>query len=376
MAGIYVHIPFCTQLCNYCDFHFSVSLKNKDQLMQALINEIELQKDYLNGNTMETIYFGGGTPSILSQDEINNIINKIYSIHQITDNPEITFEANPDDLTKNYLLQLKNTPITRLSIGIQSFFNTDLQFLNRRHNAIDTINCIQNSQEVGFDNINIDLIYGIPGMGNTKWKSNLHKAFKLNIQHISAYHLSFEPKTVFSYYLKKGKIKPIDEKDSVEQFKTLTRYMKKEGFIHYEISNFAKDGFFSKHNLNYWFQKKYLGIGPSAHSYNGLSRQWNVANNTRYIRALENNEQVFERETLNNLTKYNDYVLTSLRTMWGIDLKYLQDNFGMNARNHCLKAAKKKLNNKYILLANDKIFLSEKGKLIADNIISELFMIE
>ncbi len=343
-------------------------------MIKALKHEIELQKNYLGGEEIETIYFGGGTPSVLNGKEINSLFKKLSEIHKITDNPEITLEVNPDDIDKDYVCEIKTTPVNRLSIGIQSFFDEDLLLLNRRHNKRQAINAVKLSQSAGFSNISIDLIYGIPGMSVENWKKNLKKAFEFNVQHISAYFLTIEPDTVMAQLIEKGEVTPLEEEENVEQYSVLLEQMVQNHFIPYEISNFCKEGYFSKHNTNYWKQEKYLGLGPSAHSYNGHSRQWNIADNDKYIQSLKADSLVFEREILDPKRRYNDYILTSLRTMWGVDLKYLEEEFSKESRDYCVSLAKRLLEYGMINIKNESLILTKQGKFIADNIISELLM--
>ncbi len=376
MAGIYIHIPFCRQMCYYCDFHFSVSLKRKEELLQALLIEIETRNDYLKNEEIETIYFGGGTPSILKINELDQILELIYKLYSVSKNPEITLEANPDDLSIDYLNGLKQIGINRLSIGIQSFEDKHLKQLNRRHDAREAINSVKNSQEAGFNNINIDLIYGLPGLTNKNWEENLRNALNLSIQHISAYHLSIEHKTVLANFLKKGKIKQLEEKESLNQFNTLVKKTEEQGFLHYEISNFSKDGYFSKHNINYWLQEKYLGIGPSAHSYDYKTRRWNISNNAKYIELINKNESYSETEILSLSEKYNDYILTSLRTVWGADLEKISREFGKGFHDECLKEAEKYIISGQITDTNNRLIISKKGKFIADKIASDLFIVD
>ncbi len=389
MAGIYIHIPFCKQACHYCDFHFSTSLKNKDAFLLALQKEIVLQKDYLSNPIIKaeepieinTIYFGGGTPSILSQKELMNIFDSLHQHYTISGDAEITLEANPDDLTIAKIKELKNTPVNRLSIGIQSFYDEDLKMMNRAHNSKEALRVVKDSQDKGFENITIDLIYGIPTLSTKNWKQNLQTAFELNVKHISAYCLTIEPKTTLAHLVKEGKINNVDEQKSAEHFEIMLAEMRKNNFEQYEISNFCKDNCYSKHNSNYWLKKNYLGLGPSAHSYNGTSRQWNIANNALYIRSFEKDfdagkQSRFEEETLTTSQQYNEYILTTLRTMWGTDLKYIENVFGNDYLSSCLIEA-----DKYILLGdirkeNDKLFLNDKGKLIADKIASDLFVVD
>jgi oxygen-independent coproporphyrinogen-3 oxidase len=326
----------------------------------------------------DTIYFGGGTPSILSVKELISIFEVIYRNFKIAQNPEITFEANPDDLTKIYLTDLRNhTPINRLSIGVQSFNRTELMLMNRRHTAKESIESIERSKKAGFTNINIDLIYGIPGMDIKTWQDNLEIFKSMDVVHLSAYHLSFEPKTVFSYYLRKGKLNPVAEDLSVKQFEMLISFAENNGYDHYEISNFAKEGFCSKHNIGYWTGKPYIGIGPSAHSYLMNKRRWNISNNTKYCEALlQNSSEYFESEIIDNQTAYNEYLLTSLRTKWGIDKSLINTRFGSCFFSLCYKAADRFLKNGTLLEENGHLFLSKKGILIADYVISEMMVTE
>ncbi|UCH15256.1 MAG: radical SAM family heme chaperone HemW [Bacteroidales bacterium] len=373
MAGIYIHIPFCRKMCHYCNFHRALVDENINVLLKSLVKEIELRKNYLGHDFVETIYFGGGTPSILEISEINLIISTIRNNFKTDDNPEITLEANPDDLGREYLQKLiENTLINRLSIGIQSFYDEDLKLLNRRHNSVQAKESVAYAQEAGFSNISIDLIYGLPGMTADRWKSNLKQAFKLNVQHISAYHLTFEPGTEFYRLLNEGVLSQLSDNESLKQFELLIELAQKNKFIHYEISNFAKDEYYSIHNTNYWKQKKYLGIGPSAHSYNYISRQWNIADNNKYIEGVNNSRPYTEKETLDATMKYNDYILTSLRTMWGTDLSYIESSFGAKYSAHIAGKSKKFLDGSNLTEDRNILKLTEKGKFISDYIISEL----
>jgi oxygen-independent coproporphyrinogen-3 oxidase len=381
MAGIYIHIPFCKQACHYCDFHFSVSLSNKDAFIQALKKEIAMQRGYLSGNSNEgkdkinTIYFGGGTPSLLSHSELMDIFDSLDHNFEIDANAEITLEANPDDLTPAKINLLKDSPINRLSIGIQSFYDEDLKMMNRAHNSKEALYVVKNAQDKGFENITIDLIYGLPTLKNEMWKSNLLTAFDLDVKHISAYCLTVEPKTALAHMVKEGKIKNVDEQQSAEHFEIMLHEMRENNFVQYEISNFCKEGFHSRHNSNYWLKEKYLGLGPSAHSYNGESRQWNIANNALYIQSLENRELKFEKEILTKEQRYNEYIMTSLRTIWGTDLKKIEQDFGNDHITHCLKEVEKYIQTQDISKKENKIYLTDKGKLLADKIASDLFWV-
>lgn len=355
--------------------------------MKALKKEIELQKNYLSPSHLQlergvqedrvrSIYFGGGTPSLLSQSELMDIFETLNKHFEISPDAEITLEANPDDLTNNKIKEFKNTPINRLSIGVQSFFDEDLKLMNRAHNSKEALSAVKASQDKGLENITIDLIYGIPTLTNEKWKHNLRTAFELEIKHISSYCLTVEPKTALAHLVKEGKIKNIDEQQSANQFEIMLDEMRKNNFVHYEISNFCKDGFFSRHNSNYWLKESYLGVGPSAHSYNGRSRQWNISNNALYIQALEKNKLNFEEETLSATQEYNEYILTSLRTMWGTDLKYIEKRFGKDYLLYCMREAEKHFQSGEIKVEENKLFLTDKGKLFADKIAGNLFFVD
>lgn len=374
MAGIYIHIPFCKKLCHYCDFHRSLNLKDKGRMIKALVKEMELENGFLESEQVETVYFGGGTPSVLDYDEIMIIFDGLYKYFKISKDAEITYEANPDDLTKQYLKELVKTGINRLSIGLQSFSDQELKLLNRRHQSKTGINAVYNSKNAGFENISIDLIYGIPGMSIETWENNLDIAFQMEIKHISTYDLTIEPNTVFSRYIKEGRIKMPEEDTGIEQFRVLIKKAGENKFLHYEISNFCQDGFFSKHNTNYWKQVKYLGLGPSAHSYNKEIRRWNVADNKKYMDSISKNKIFFEKEFLDNRKKYNEYILTSLRTMWGIDLKFLEENYSKEAMDYCLGLSRRFIDYGMVEKKRDNLILTDQGKLIADNITSELLM--
>ena len=375
MAGIYIHIPFCKQACHYCDFHFSTSLQNKDAFLNALKKEIVLRKEYLKSEIISTIYFGGGTPSLLSKQEILEIYDVLKSNFEIDEDAEITLEANPDDLTEEKVVRLKDTPINRLSIGIQSFYDEDLKLMNRAHSAEESIKAVKLAQENGFNNITIDLIYGIPSLSHHRWRNNLQIAFALDVNHISAYCLTVEPKTALAHQVKKGLVKNVDEQHSSEQFEIMLEAMHANDFVQYEISNFCKNGAFSKHNSNYWRKEHYLVLGPSAHSFDGISRQWNIANNALYIKSIEKGNLNFEKEVLSPEQQYNEYVMTSLRTIWGLDLIQVEKSFGKIFLDDCMQNVKSYIKSEDVLLEENKLYLSDKGKLIADKIASDLFKI-
>jgi len=372
MSGIYIHIPFCAKRCHYCDFFSTTSTAYIDDFVLALIAEIDKNKAYLSAD-IETIYFGGGTPSFISSNQLHSILNKIQKTFNIVEHPEITIEANPDDLDAEKIRNFKKIGFNRLSIGIQSFHDDELELMNRRHNAKEAIQAVKNCQHAGFDNISIDLIYGIPGQDLSKFDYSINEALKLGIQHISAYHLTYEPGTFFYQKLQKKQFEAVAEDVSVDLFQHLRKKLQGNGFMHYEISNFAKDNLFSKHNTNYWKNKHYLGLGPSAHSYNGISRKWNVSNMVKYINGIKRGEQIFEEETLTNIQKLNEYIMVSLRTMWGIDLNYVQEKFGEIMVEQIIKNAKKQIEKQNLEHTENALKLSEKGVFIADYIIAELF---
>ena len=373
MSGIYIHIPFCAKKCFYCDFFMSLSLKYKDDYLKALKQELKLRKNYLQNQSVNTIYLGGGTPSLLNEKELNALFEEIYKDFNVSENPEITLEANPDDLSTEYLKNLRKTPVNRLSIGIQSFFDDDLKMMNRRHSAKESIFAVKEAQNVGFENISGDLIYGLPEMTTKKWEYNLQEFFKLKIPHLSAYHLTYEPNTVFFKYLKTKRIYEIPETESLKQFELLKQLAKAHNFIHYETSNFAKDGFFSKHNTGYWQQKHYLGIGASAHSYDGNSRQFNIKNLKEYITRVGETGAYFEKEILSDADTYNDYIITTLRTVWGTDVSYVSEKIGNSFAEFLTNKAKTQIHNGNLVLKDNVLYLSEKGKFIENTILENLF---
>lgn len=375
MAGIYIHIPFCKQACHYCNFHFSTSLKYKKELIDALLQEISLQKHYLGKASIETIYLGGGTPSILTVAELNQIFEQLHRYFSIAPNAEITLEANPDDLTTAKIKALAQTPINRLSIGIQSFWEEDLKYMNRAHNAQEAKQCIVEAQQAGFQNLTIDFIYGTPTMSHEQWQANLQQAIDFSISHISAYCLTVEPKTALAHFIQKGQCLAINEEHAAVQFDMLVNFLTKNGYWHYEISNFCQPNQQSRHNTAYWQSKPYLGLGPSAHSFNGTSRQWNVAHNARYIKQIHLGKLPMEKENLTTKQRFNEYLMTSLRTMWGCDLDNVEKSFGKAFYQHLLANVEKFVDNKLIIKENDRIILENQGKFLADGIISDLMWI-
>ena len=374
MAGIYIHIPFCKKLCFYCDFYHVVSINGNSEFIDALLKEASLRKDYLENEPVSTIYLGGGTPSVFSNQELETILNTLYKLFKVTDDCEITIELNPDDVQPGYLKGLKNCNVNRISLGIQSWRDSDLKLMNRRHDAAQALKALKETLAAGFENVTIDLIYGIPGMDLKEWESNLDFSFSFDIKHLSAYHLTFEEGTVFGKMLEKGIISEIDEDDSNAQFNLLVEKAESAGFIQYEISNFGKPGYFSIHNSNYWKQVNYLGLGPSAHSFNGYSRQWNVRDLKGYIKSVNDGKSFFESEPLDTKTRFNEYIMTSLRTMWGIDLEYVEGVFEKEGYDYVMNLAGKFKN--YGLMKQEKksLVLTNQGKLISDNIISEFMM--
>jgi len=375
LAGIYIHIPFCKQKCNYCNFHFSTKKDNVEELVSGMIIELDQRKSYLKTKKIDSIYFGGGTPSIIDVKHIISIIEKIYSLYEVKKSAEITMEFNPDDIKKEKLNILRAAGINRLSIGIQSFENKDLIFMNRSHNAAEAINSIQLAKECGFDNISIDLIYGVPNQTESIWKKNLQQMFDLQIDHFSAYALTVEPNTKLNYLIKKKKIKPLSESKSENHFKILQEISSEIGYKQYEISNFCRKDKFALHNTSYWEDKIYLGIGPSAHSYNGESRRWNISNNLKYITFINSGEKYFDEEILSINQKYNEYTLTSLRTIWGVSLDYLENNFDKMITSHFKQNSRKWIENENAILENNSLKLTNKGMLFADAISSDLFII-
>lgn len=372
MAGIYIHIPFCKQACTYCDFHFSTTFdKYRSALIEAILLELEQRKDYLDAQSVETIYFGGGTPSLLTEDELRLILSKISSIYDVVDSPEVTLEANPDDISKERLQEWKNLGVNRLSIGLQSFLQSDLDWMNRAHTAEESASAVKMAKEYGFS-LTVDLIYGLPDRTLEEWNANIDKLISLAPNHISAYCLTVENKTVLSNWVEKGKIDPASEDEQAEQFLLLLDVLERAGYQQYEISNFAKEGQYSKHNSNYWKGVSYLGVGPSAHSFDGESRRWNVANNRKYIEGVTTNKEYSESEILTPKDRFNEAVMTGLRTTWGVNLDDLRWH-------HCtgksfdqqLEAFRK---DGLLEVENNQITLTKKGRLQADFIASELFL--
>jgi oxygen-independent coproporphyrinogen-3 oxidase len=381
MAGIYIHIPFCRQACHYCDFHFSTSFKTRDDLVKALMKEAFLQREFFSGllkndEELTTLYFGGGTPSLLSGDELTILIETLHKHFHVSLSAEITLEANPDDLSAEKLREIRHAGVNRLSIGIQSFFDDDLKFMNRAHSAQQAEASVKRAQDIGITNISIDLIYGVPTLTNDKWKQNLRTAFELQVPHLSCYALTVEEKTALSHFIRQGKVLAPDEKIISEQFNLLMDLAMQNDFQHYEISNFAKEGFQSRHNSSYWSGEPYLGLGPGAHSFNKRSRQWNVSNNPLYIKSINEGKVPFEREDLSEINRFNERVMISLRTSRGLDLERMESEFGLQNRERLIKNAQQYLKKGYVKLEEGYLLLSREGKLFADRVAARLFMEE
>lgn len=373
MSSLYIHIPFCKQACHYCDFHFSTSLKHKDQLVEAIGKELSMRKNELPG-AVENIYFGGGTPSLLSESDLTSIFETIYAHYEVVEYPEITLEANPDDLDISYLQMLSGTKVNRLSIGVQSFFEEDLKLMNRAHNAGEAESSILLAKQF-FDNISIDLIYGIPEMSVERWQANLSKALELGIPHISSYALTVEPNTALKHFIDKEIIPPVDDDLAKLHFDILVDTLQNMGYENYEFSNFGKPGYFSQNNTAYWTGKFYLGIGPSAHSFVSSTRSWNINNNSKYIKALEAGELPAEREELSRTDRYNEYIMTRLRTQWGVDLKVVETEFGLNYAAYLMDHIQAFQQQGLLKLEGDFLKVTEDGKFLSDGIASELFML-
>ncbi|KJF44177.1 radical SAM family heme chaperone HemW [Draconibacterium sediminis] len=375
MAGIYIHIPFCRQKCYYCDFYKTVNTSLQHDFIGALKNEAKVRKNYLNNETVETIYFGGGTPSVLTAPEIAEILAVLNKEFTVNSNAEITFEANPDDLSNAYLKYLKQEGINRLSIGIQAFQNRHLEKMNRRHNAAQAVEAIENAAKNGFSNLSADLIYGLPDLTPKEWEESLNQMFKLPVKHLSAYHLTYHEGTAFYTWLKKGTLKELKEAESVAQFNTLVDLSIANGFEHYEISNLAKDQLYSRHNTAYWMGTKYLGLGPSAHSFDGVSRRWNDSSVEAYIKAQTNNQTYFDEEKLSENDQYNEYILTRIRTKWGVSEKELEQRFGHEKASYFSRQLAKYNDTGVLQINNEIITLTRKGLFVSDEIMADLIII-
>lgn len=374
MAGIYIHIPFCRQKCHYCNFHFSVSQRNKEKLIEAICIEIERRKSFIKGEKIETIYFGGGTPSVLNASELNKIMKVVRKSFVLNQNPEITLEANPDDLNSEYLIQLNDIGFNRLSIGIQSFDEADLKLMNRSHSSKQARQSIENALKAGFENLSIDLIFSMPGSDIEKWKSNLTKALEYPIPHFSFYNLTLENRTALHHFVEQGKVKMLSDEEMAGQFSFTMEFMENAGFEHYEISNYARPGRYARHNTSYWQGKNYLGVGPSAHSFDGQARSWNIANNPKYIKSIMSGEFLLQTEILSQDEKYNEFIMTGLRTQWGCDLDRLKD-FGKKYEEYFIAEISKEMQKGRVFRDDKTFILSKEGKVFADEVASNLFFV-
>lgn len=375
MAGIYIHIPFCRQACHYCDFHFTTSGRGRAELLNAMVQELQLRSEEFRGIIADSIYFGGGTPSQLNGQEWELLINMIFKYYELSPNAEITVEANPDDLSSDYLQMLRNTAVNRLSIGIQSFRDSDLKDMNRAHSSVQALRCVSEAADAGFTNISVDLIFGWPGLDMEAWMQNVRTAFSMPIQHLSCYGLTVEPRTALSHQISKGKRSKPDDEEAALQYEWLISTAEEEGIPWYEISNFCRPGFESRHNTSYWKGQPYLGIGPSAHSFDGVLRSWNVSNNTEYISGISKGVRPAETEVLGHDEQFHEFILTSLRMRKGIEIEKLKSSYGSSVYNDMVKAAAPFIEKQQLELTDSSLRLTGKGLLIADHITSLLFVI-
>ena len=373
MAGIYIHIPFCKQSCHYCNFHFSTSTKNKDEVLDAIENEIK-QKGQATNEAISTIYFGGGTPSILDVNEINSIIKRIYKEFNVESEAEITIEANPDDLNKEKIINLSLTEINRLSIGVQSFIDKELKIMNRAHDSKKALNSIEISKKY-FNNISIDLMYGVPDSTIESWAYNLDTVSQFDINHISSYALTLEPKTALESFVRKLIVDMPEEGLVYDQYNLINKKLEPLGFINYEVCSFAKENFFSKNNSAYWLRKKYIGIGPSAHSFDGKSRSWNISNNKKYIDQIKKGKSFYKKEKLSKVDQYNEYVMTGFRTIWGVSVNFIEKNFNSKFKNYFTDRIQKHIDQKNIIVKDDIYTTTNEGRFLADGISSDLFLV-
>ncbi|MGB3779805.1 MAG: radical SAM family heme chaperone HemW [Tunicatimonas sp.] len=375
MAGIYLHIPFCKQACHYCDFHFSTNTRQREAMVAALAKELALQRDYLSEEPVQTIYLGGGTPSLLTVAELEQLLATVYQHYSVATQPEVTLEANPDDLNPAKLKELREAGVNRLSIGIQSFHEPHLRYLNRAHRADEATRCVQQAQDVGFDNLSIDLIYAIPAEDHGVWERDLTQAVALQPQHISAYCLTIEEKTVFGRWQQQGKLRAVSDAFAAEQFELLLATLTAAGFDPYEVSNFCQPGYYAKHNTSYWQNQKYLGVGPSAHSYDGMSRQHNMAHNARYLQALADGTVPFEREELSRYDQINERVMTGLRTKWGCDLGALKTQFQYDLYQEHAAYIDQLIRESKAMVQENRLILTNSGKMMADGVAEAFFLI-
>ncbi|MCC8154981.1 MAG: radical SAM family heme chaperone HemW [Tannerellaceae bacterium] len=375
MAGLYIHIPFCAKRCIHCDFFSNTDMSYKTSYLEALVKEMQLRKDYLSDSLIKTIYLGGGTPSQLSPGDLRQLLDAVYRNFSIGEMPEITLEVNPDDITQAYIKELRKLPVNRISMGIQSFQDDELKFLNRRHTSEQAIQAVKNLQANGYTNISIDLIYGLPNQSRANWSANVMQALALQVPHISAYHLMYEEGTTLYRLKEQGKVIPTHEEDSLEAFHYLITTLRENGYQQYEISNFARPGFIARHNSSYWTGAQYLGLGPSAHSYNGINRQWNISSLPDYIKGIAKNKPVVETEQLNPETCYNDLVITGLRTSWGLDLTTVKERFGTQLSAYCYRQAQKYIQQNLMIEENSILTLTPEGIFISDTIMSDLLWV-
>jgi len=373
LAGIYIHIPFCKQSCYYCNFHFSTSTKNKDEVLDAIEKEIK-QKGQTTNEAISTIYFGGGTPSILDVNEINSIINRIHKEFNVESEAEITIEANPDDLNKEKIINLSLTKINRLSIGVQSFIDKELRIMNRAHDSKKALNSIEISKKY-FNNISIDLMYGVPESTLDSWTYNLDTVSQFDINHISSYALTLEPKTALESFVRKLVVEMPEEELVYDQYNLINKKLEPMGFINYEVCSFAKENFFSKNNSAYWLRKKYIGIGPSAHSFDGKSRSWNISNNKKYIDQIKKGKSFYKKEKLSKVDQYNEYVMTGFRTIWGVSANFIENNFNSKFKNYFTDRIQKHIDQKNIIVKDDIYTTTNEGRFLADGISSDLFLV-
>jgi len=374
VSGIYIHIPFCKKACHYCNFHFSTNQNSKSSFIKALSKELRLRSFEYESNKIQTIYFGGGTPTVLQISELISILDVVYEFYNVSETPEITLEANPDDLDLEKIVTLSKTKINRLSIGIQSFHETDLVAMNRAHSAYQAKKCLDLATRY-FDNITIDLMFGMPTMSMDLWRENLQTAFGFGIKHLSCYAMTVEPQTALEHFIKKGSHPPMDDELAANHFKVIIEETSKQGFIHYETCSFGKPDYFSKHNTSYWLGKTYLGVGPSAHSFNGKKRSWNISNNSKYIKSIEASILPSESEILSIENKFNEYIMTGLRTMWGVSLQIIETEYGPKIKDQLLENATKLLKSDFLVIEDQHLKVTTTGKFLSDGIASELFLV-
>ena len=374
MSGIYIHIPYCKKACHYCNFHFSTNQNSKSSFIKAVCKELQLRSPEYRSQEIQTIYFGGGTPTVLEVSELTSILDVVYEVYNVSADPEITLEANPDDLDLEKIIAISKTKINRLSIGIQSFHEADLLAMNRAHNADEAKKCLEVATKY-FDNITIDLMFGMPAMTVELWRQNLQTAFGFGIKHLSCYAMTVEPQTALEHFIKKGSHPPMDDELAAQHFKVLIEETSQQGLIHYETCSFGSPGYFSKHNTSYWLGKPYLGVGPSAHSFDGKKRSWNIANNSKYIKSIEASVLPSESEILSIENRFNEYVMTGLRTIWGVSLQKIETEYGIKIKNKLLENAKKLVASDFLVIEDQHLKITTTGKFLSDGIASELFLV-